>query len=158
MTFDGLFKGDNSPFAKYDPSALSLVWTYDQAATDEKYRNVLVKMLRFCYGEDQTFNIDECPVALTVLSQFQLKEYAYAEAIIVPQKYDTTYDGTGAAMQLIEITLPTTGIVLKTVANTYTFEKGKKYGYNVTVNSTELMLSSIISNWDDAGTDNIQAD
>ena len=74
--------------------------------------------------------------------------YAYAEAIIVPQKYDTTYDGTGAAMQLIEITLPTTGIVLKTVANTYTFEKGKKYGYNVTVNSTDLTLTSTISDWD----------
>ena len=74
--------------------------------------------------------------------------YAFAEAIIVPQYFDDAYDGTGAAMQFLEITLPNNGITLYSTIKTQ-FEKGKKYGYNVTVNSTGLDLKCQIDDWED---------
>ena len=36
--------------------------------------DILVKWLKFCYGEDQSFKISECPAALDLLSRLQLKE------------------------------------------------------------------------------------
>lgn len=77
--------------------------------------------------------------------------YAFGEAIVIPQTLTTP-------VQLLEITLPNTGIVLRTSADSYTFEKGKRYGYNVTVNSKDLELTSIITDWDDSpGTVNLVA-
>jgi len=49
-----------------------LVWAYDKASTDETYRKVFIKWLRFCYGEDQTFTLKECPSALFILLQLEL--------------------------------------------------------------------------------------
>ena len=36
--------------------------------------DILVKWLKICYGEEQTFKISECPTALDLLSRLQLKE------------------------------------------------------------------------------------
>lgn len=77
--------------------------------------------------------------------------YAFAEAIIVPQAFTTP-------VQLLEITLPNTSIVLRTTADTYTFEPGKRYGYNVTVNTRGLLLESTITAWSDTGTTDISTD
>lgn len=77
--------------------------------------------------------------------------YAFAEAIVVPQVVSTP-------VSLLEITLPNSGIVLTTALGTYTFEKGKRYGYNVTVNAKNLLLESTITDWTDSGTSDISAD
>ena len=71
-TLGGLLKGETSPYATFDPSTQCITWGCETAVANSTYRNVLVKWLRFCYGEEQVFTADECPVALTVCSQLQL--------------------------------------------------------------------------------------
>ena len=73
QTFIALLKAKTSSHGKYDPESHRLEWMFDKSATDEKYRNCLVKWLRFCYGEDQTFEADETGAALSSLIQLQLK-------------------------------------------------------------------------------------
>ena len=73
-TFERIFKGESNQFATYDPATQSMNWIDERAASDPVYRSVLVKWLRFCYGESQSFCAVECPVALTVLSELQLKD------------------------------------------------------------------------------------
>lgn len=71
---------------------------------------------------------------------------AFAEAIIVPQKYDTNRDGTGTGMHLIKIDLPN-GTSLETPIGTYSFEQGKRYAYNLTVSAKEIRLQGEITDW-----------
>ena len=71
---------------------------------------------------------------------------AFAEAIIVPQKYDTNRDGTGTGMHLIKIVLPN-GTSLETPIGTYSFEQGKRYAYNLTVSAKEIRLQGEITDW-----------
>lgn len=73
MTFDSVFRGQSNPYAKYKPSTQCVLWIYDKGIKDATYSSVLVKMLRYCYGEDASFRADECPVALTICSQLGLK-------------------------------------------------------------------------------------
>ena len=65
-------RSNNSLFCRYDANAHRMDWTYDKAAEDIVYLKVLVKWLRFCYGEDQTFEIEECPAALITLLHLNL--------------------------------------------------------------------------------------
>ena len=65
-----LFRGEKSSFAEYDSSSCRVTWTYEKA--DKIYCRALIKWLRFCYGEDETFSIDECPAALASLLHLQL--------------------------------------------------------------------------------------
>ena len=65
-------RSNSTPCCRYDASARRMVWTYEITADDAVYRNVLVKWLRFCYGEDQTFEAEECPAALVALLHVQL--------------------------------------------------------------------------------------
>ena len=101
------------------------------------------------YATDVTVNVG------TTADPNMQNAYAFGEAIIVPQYFDTAYDGTGAAQQFLEVDMPS-GVKLYTSIKRQ-FEKGKKYSYNVTVNSTELIFTSTISDWDDAGTSNVTA-
>ena len=72
---DGVFKRENRSCIEFDSGAQTLTWTErERAESDATYRTVLVKLLRFCYGEDQTFSADECPVALTISSQLGLRK------------------------------------------------------------------------------------
>jgi len=73
-TFAAVINGEKQPNCTGERKGMRLhmEWIDKRAKTDEKYRNVLIKWLRFCYGEDQTFNADECPAALTVLLQMKL--------------------------------------------------------------------------------------
>jgi len=64
-------------------------WVDARAETDEKYRNVLVKWLLFCYGEDQTFTVDECPAALAVLFQLNFNCLDELKAIMETYMIDT---------------------------------------------------------------------
>ena len=105
---------------------------------------------RMQYATDVTVNVG------TTADPNMQNAYAFVEAIIVPQYFDTAYDGTGAAQQFLEVDMPS-GVKLYTSLKRQ-FEKGKKYSYNVTVNSTELIFTSTISDWDDAGTENVQTD
>ena len=105
---------------------------------------------RMQYATDVTVNVG------TTADPNMQNAYAFGEAIIVPQYFDTAYDGTGAAQQFLEVDMPS-GVKLYTSIKRQ-FEKGKKYSYNVTVNSTDLVLTSTISDWDDAGTENVQTD
>lgn len=73
--------------------------------------------------------------------------YAFAEAIIVPQKFDTNYDGTGTGLELIQVTLSDSS-KRKTKPATYVFEPGKRYVFNLTVNAQDLELSTQITDWD----------
>ena len=72
MTLNMSFKGQRNEHCRYDGDKRALEWIHKEAENDELYRRVFVKWLRFCYGEDQTFSVDECPVALTVLSELKL--------------------------------------------------------------------------------------
>ncbi|MCR5352004.1 MAG: fimbrillin family protein [Bacteroidales bacterium] len=108
---------------------------------------------------DATVSVSGTPVDIPCRMSYQTDvmvsatayAYAFGEAIIVPQDFPSP-------VQLIEVTLPNSGIVLRTAAGTYTFEKGKRYGYNVTVNATDLLLESTITDWTDQGTHDISAD
>ena len=85
-----------------------------------------------------------------------ISEHAYglAEAVIVPQHYDTNYDGTGTGMSLLQVTLPN-GTQMTTPAATYNFLQGKRYVFNLTVNAREIRLSGEITNWTGATTSDI---
>ena len=68
-----MLKAKADAYGKNDPNARRINWAFEKTTSDEKYRNTLIKWLRFCYGEDQTFRIDECSAALSSLFQLQLK-------------------------------------------------------------------------------------
>ena len=72
MTIEALFKGQESPFCEYNQQTQRLEWKH-KGCTDATYRDVLVKMLRFCYGEDQVFKPNECAIAMVLILQFQLQ-------------------------------------------------------------------------------------
>ena len=72
LTLFSSFKGQTNEHCTYATDKRVLEWMHKEAENDERYRRVFVKWLRFCYGEDQTFNVDECPVALTVVSELKL--------------------------------------------------------------------------------------
>jgi len=69
-----LFKKSDTPdirsYFQYDAGSHHVKWLYDKG---EIYRNVLVKWLRFCHGEDQRFNWNECIAAAALLCQLKLK-------------------------------------------------------------------------------------
>jgi len=71
---DGLLHCKECCYGKYDPNTHKTEWFFSTSSTDEKYRAVLLKWLRFCYGEDQIFTVEECPAAMIVFSQLQFKE------------------------------------------------------------------------------------
>ena len=72
-TINSVLKGERNSYARFDPVSRCVNWMHEDAVSDVTYRNVLIKWLRFCYGEDQSFSANECPVALAVLSQLQLR-------------------------------------------------------------------------------------
>ena len=102
---------------------------------------------RMQYATDVTVNVG------TTASPDNKNAYAFGEAIIVPQYFDTAYDGTGTAQQFLEVSLPS-GVKLYTDLKRQ-FEKGKRYAFNVTVNTTEITLTSTISDWGDGDTQNL---
>ena len=66
---DELFKNQTlSTCMNYDAKTQTLTWTHKGIPSD-----IVVRWLRFCYGEDQSFSIEECPAALAALIQLQLK-------------------------------------------------------------------------------------
>ena len=77
VTLKVLFEGKPNSFCVYGANAQkpkpSIEWKMRKCdETDEHYPNVVVKWLRFCYGEDQCFAPEECPAALAALTQLQL--------------------------------------------------------------------------------------
>ena len=70
---ESMFDAKQSMFGAFDENARRAEWTDEKAASDATYRNVLVKWLRFCYGEDQTFSPDECVAAIIVSMQLGIK-------------------------------------------------------------------------------------
>ncbi len=89
-------------------------------------------------------------------STFTEHAYGFAEAVLVPQYYDTNHDGTGTGMSLLQVTLPN-GTVMTTPAATYNFQAGKRYVFNLTVSAREIRLRGEISNWTSATTSDINA-
>jgi len=71
-TIESMLKGETNSYATFNSSTQCVTWVHDNPTMNETYHTVLVKWLRFCYGEDQTFRADECPIALNLLSQLQL--------------------------------------------------------------------------------------
>ncbi len=98
---------------------------------------------RMQYLPDVQRNVSDDPLAPDMRNA-----YAYAEAIVVPQWFSSDGTSSGAAQQFLEITLAN-GLVLTNMLGPVQFEQGKKYDYNVTVNSTELMLKCVIDDWID---------
>lgn len=82
--------------------------------------------------------------------------YVFAEAIIVPQLFDSNYDGTGTGMNLIQVTL-SDNTTRQTHAATYNFQPGKRYIFNVTVNAQDLKISGEITDWTAGTTSDITA-
>jgi len=68
-TINSLLKGDKSMHAVLREAG-RVEWSHE--VNGEEYRRVLVKWLRFLYGEHQSFSISECPSALMILQQLQL--------------------------------------------------------------------------------------
>ena len=101
--FDGLFKSHptSKPIANFDPSARTLAWACERTATDEVDRRVLVKWLRFCYGEDQTFSIAECPAALAALIQLQLKTKEDVKSVIEKHMIDAAEKNVDVGTDLL---------------------------------------------------------
>ena len=72
LLIDGAIRGQESPFVAYDPAKQTMEWIVKEGTINTQYRVVLLKWLRFCYGENQVFRLDECAVALELLKQLQL--------------------------------------------------------------------------------------
>ncbi len=89
-------------------------------------------------------------------SNMTVNAYAFAEAIIVPQQFDTAYDGSGAGMNLIRVTLGD-GSKRITKPATYHFQPGKRYVFYITVNAKDLSIKSEITDWVDGTTSNVVA-
>ena len=73
-TLEDLFSTISSSYCIYDKNRKVAQLKLVNGESDASYRNVLVKWLRFCYGENQTFNGNECTDAFVVLLQLQLKD------------------------------------------------------------------------------------
>ena len=71
-TFGSLFSGGRSPYGSYDDATKHAELNVIGCVDVEIYRSVMMKMLRFCYGEDQSFSCEELAVVLLVLKQLQL--------------------------------------------------------------------------------------
>jgi len=73
-TLASLFNKSETPdvhsYCRYDAESHRVEWLYDKG---EVYRSVLVKWLRFCYGEDQTFSWKEFISSTAVVVQLKLK-------------------------------------------------------------------------------------
>ena len=87
-----LFETKQRIYGEDDAEGRSITWIHDieeeGGAGDEGkakakfdieekrriYRDVVVKLLRLCYGEDQTFKPEECGAALAVLTQLALNK------------------------------------------------------------------------------------
>ena len=82
--------------------------------------------------------------------------YTFAEAIIVPQMFDTNRDGTGTGMELIRITMADNS-VRDTSPATFDFQPGKRYVFYVTVNIGGLEITGQITNWVDGTTSDVVA-
>lgn len=79
-------------------------------------------------------------------STTSVNAYAFAEAIIVPQQFDTNYDGTGTGMSLIRLTMGDNSERTTTPA-TYNFQPGKRYVFYVTVNQRGITITGEITDW-----------
>jgi len=53
----------------------------------DTYRNVLIKWLRFCYGENQFFSPRECPDALVLANILNIKETDRINDTIIIDEY-----------------------------------------------------------------------
>ena len=73
--------------------------------------------------------------------------YRFGEAIIIPQKFDTTYDGNGDAQNFISFNFKGGGSLVAKVKKE--FESGKRYIYYITVNRTGLTLTATLTDWTD---------
>ena len=71
LAFSHLFNGQELPFCTFDEENRCGKWADGPGAMENNYCSVLLKLLRFCYGEDQTFSADECPVAAEIAAQLE---------------------------------------------------------------------------------------
>ena len=101
-TLDGLFQQQQSnACVSFDLATQTLKWIDERTKTHPIYRNVLVKWLRFCYGEDQTFDIEECPAALAVFIQLQLKTSEDLKSVIERNMVETSRNNVEAGAMLL---------------------------------------------------------
>ena len=70
--FTALFKNQMFSCCTFNGETQNVQWIFDTTMNNATYRGVLVKWLRFCYGEDQIFNLCECPAAMNILYELQL--------------------------------------------------------------------------------------
>jgi len=72
--FSRMFEGEEVPCCGCDEEYHRGEWADESGENDRDYIKVLLKMLRFCYGEDQKFNVDEIPIATKVAAQLEFKD------------------------------------------------------------------------------------
>ena len=70
-TVEEAVNGRINTHCKFRAESKALEWLHNNA--DEIYCRALIKWLRFCYGENQSFDAEECPAALTLLVQLKLR-------------------------------------------------------------------------------------
>ena len=88
VTFCSLFQDETNPFGAYDAANKCVNWM-DGTNKDKTYPEVIVKWLRFCHGEDQSFSFDECPSALAALCHLQLTCRDAIQKMIIDHMIDT---------------------------------------------------------------------
>lgn len=81
----------------------------------------------------------EIKIGNTVSTDFETN-ISYNEAVIVPQE-------VAQNAQFIKVTLADGGELFHKLATATTFESGKKYSYQITVNLSSLTVTSTIEDW-----------
>ena len=81
-TLMSLFSGKANSHCALNAKEHTIKWLDERTTSNIPYRNALMKWLRFCYGENQTFAPHECPAALALLCQLQLSCGEEVKAII----------------------------------------------------------------------------
>ena len=98
---DLLLHNESNPHATYDQSSRMLKWNHDRESTDDKYQGVMIKWLRFCYGENQSFDVDECPAALAVFFQLQFGDRDEIKNMIERHMIDAATNNVERGVRLL---------------------------------------------------------
>ena len=101
-TLKALFHCKASAHGKYDSETHSVEWMFGQDCDTEEKRKVLIKWLRFCYGEDQSFTLEECPMAMTCLAQLDLTCRKPVEKMITEFMTDIAKKDFKAAIKMLK--------------------------------------------------------
>ena len=86
-TFNTAFRDGKSDHCRYDLNQRSLRWDFGYVAEVEE-RDILLRCLRFCYGQDMEVKPGECFKVFSTMAQLQLQSEHPIRPIIEVHDYD----------------------------------------------------------------------